>query len=79
MAHVTDAHHASAAFDGARLCCVVLVQGVTADGSPVDDGGSMHSQLGGPYIETLARDWGLEFRDGWDGARYGRPSRQRRV
>ncbi|KAJ5237471.1 hypothetical protein N7489_007562 [Penicillium chrysogenum] len=39
----------------------LLRAGVTADGSPVDDGGSMHSQLGGPYIETLARDWGLEF------------------
>lgn len=29
-------------------------------------GGSMHSQLCGPYVETLARDWGLEFKpDEW--------------
>ncbi|CAG8279706.1 unnamed protein product [Penicillium nalgiovense] len=39
----------------------LLRAGVAADGSPVDDGGSMHSQLVGPYVETLARDWGLEF------------------
>ncbi|KAI2737318.1 hypothetical protein DTO013E5_6658 [Penicillium roqueforti] len=39
----------------------LLRSGVAADGSPVNDGGSMHSQLVGPYVETLARDWGLEF------------------
>ncbi|CAI7640333.1 unnamed protein product [Penicillium discolor] len=39
----------------------LLRSGVAADGSPVDDGGSMHSQLVAPYVETLARDWGLEF------------------
>ncbi|KAJ5417982.1 uncharacterized protein N7487_001532 [Penicillium crustosum] len=39
----------------------LLRSGVTADGSPVDDGGSMHSQLVAPYVENLARDWGLEF------------------
>ncbi|KAJ5189426.1 hypothetical protein N7472_008440 [Penicillium cf. griseofulvum] len=45
-----------------RLARESLVRsGIATDGSPVDDGGSMHSQLVGPYIETLARDWGLEF------------------
>ncbi|KAF9246006.1 hypothetical protein DTO006G1_162 [Penicillium roqueforti] len=39
----------------------LLRSGVAADGSPVNDGGSMHSQLVGPYVETLARDWGLDF------------------
>lgn len=39
----------------------LLRSGVAADGTPVDDGGSMHSQLVSPYVETLARDWGLEF------------------
>ncbi|KAJ5959471.1 uncharacterized protein N7479_006621 [Penicillium vulpinum] len=39
----------------------LLRAGVAADGSPVDDGGSMHSQLIAPYVETLAKDWGLEF------------------
>ncbi|EKV16296.1 Asparaginase, putative [Penicillium digitatum] len=39
----------------------LLRSGVAADGSPVDDGGSMHSQLVGPYVETLAREWGMEF------------------
>ncbi|KAJ5515589.1 hypothetical protein N7527_007149 [Penicillium freii] len=39
----------------------LLRSGVATDGSPVDDGGSMHSQLVAPYVETLARDWGLEF------------------
>ncbi|KAJ5796313.1 uncharacterized protein N7518_004853 [Penicillium psychrosexuale] len=39
----------------------LLRSGVAADGSPVNDGGSMHSQLIGPYVETLAREWGLEF------------------
>src|SRR5436190_14760675 len=30
------------------------------------DGGNMHSQLSGPYVEGLARDWGLEFKpDEW--------------
>ena len=30
------------------------------------DGGSMHSQLAGPHVESLARDWGLEFEpDEW--------------
>lgn len=39
----------------------LLRSGVVADGSPIDDGGSMHSQLVAPYVETLAQDWGLEF------------------
>ncbi|CAG8909608.1 unnamed protein product [Penicillium egyptiacum] len=39
----------------------LLRAGVAADGSPIDDGGSMHSQMVGPYVETLAREWGLEF------------------
>ncbi|KAJ5776328.1 uncharacterized protein N7511_001339 [Penicillium nucicola] len=39
----------------------LLRTGVAADGSGNGDGGSMHSQLAGPYVETLARDWGLEF------------------
>jgi L-asparaginase len=44
----------------------LLRTGVDADGLPTDDGGSMHSQLVGPYVETLARDWGLEFKpDEW--------------
>ncbi|OJJ64305.1 hypothetical protein ASPSYDRAFT_139569 [Aspergillus sydowii CBS 593.65] len=30
------------------------------------DNGSMHSQLSGPYVEELARSWGLEFKpDEW--------------
>lgn len=30
------------------------------------DGGNMHSQLCGPHVEKLARDWGLEFKpDEW--------------
>ncbi|KAL1960129.1 hypothetical protein VTO42DRAFT_301 [Malbranchea cinnamomea] len=33
------------------------------DGSP---GGSMHSQLAGPHVERLAKEWGLEFKpDEW--------------
>ncbi|KAL1966960.1 hypothetical protein VTN77DRAFT_3704 [Rasamsonia byssochlamydoides] len=41
---------------------VLLRTGVDENGDPVDDnGGNMHSQLSGPYVETLARDWGLEF------------------
>ncbi|KAJ5856265.1 uncharacterized protein N7529_010209 [Penicillium soppii] len=44
----------------------LLRTGVNPDGSPTDDGGSMHSQLVGPHVETLARDWGLEFKpDEW--------------
>ncbi|KAJ5467197.1 hypothetical protein N7475_004949 [Penicillium sp. IBT 31633x] len=39
----------------------LLRTGISADGSPANDGGSMHSQLAGPYVESLARDWGLEF------------------
>lgn len=45
---------------------VLLRTGQSADGKPNQDGGSMHSQLVGPYVETLARDWGLEFKpDDW--------------
>jgi L-asparaginase len=39
----------------------LLRTGVTADGTPTNDGGCMHSQLNAPYIEGLAREWGLEF------------------
>ncbi|KAJ5316903.1 hypothetical protein PENANT_c016G01489 [Penicillium antarcticum] len=39
----------------------LLRTGVSADGSGTSDGGSMHSQLAAPYVEALARDWGLEF------------------
>ncbi|KAL2870464.1 isoaspartyl peptidase/L-asparaginase, partial [Aspergillus lucknowensis] len=38
-------------------------------GNPVDiddGGGGMHCQLSGPYVEDLARSWGLEFKpDEW--------------
>lgn len=45
---------------------VLLRTGHYPDGTPNHDGGSMHSQLVGPYVETLARDWGLEFKpDEW--------------
>lgn len=40
----------------------LLRTGHSVDGRPVHDGGSMHSQLAGPHVETLARDWGLEFK-----------------
>lgn len=44
----------------------LLRTGNSVDGQPVGDGGSMHSQLAGPYVETLAHDWGLEFKpDEW--------------
>ncbi|KAJ5662005.1 uncharacterized protein N7477_009621 [Penicillium maclennaniae] len=44
----------------------LLRTGRTVDGQPRSDGGSMHSQLAGPHVETLARDWGLEFKpDEW--------------
>lgn len=45
---------------------VLLRKGVDSDGNIMDDGGSMHSQLVGPYVEALAKDWGLEFKpDDW--------------
>ena len=44
----------------------LLRTGHTVDGQQSSDGGSMHSQLAGPHVETLARDWGLEFKpDDW--------------
>jgi L-asparaginase len=44
----------------------LLRTGYTVDGQKSNDGGSMHSQLVGPYVETLASDWGLEFKpDEW--------------
>lgn len=44
----------------------LLRTGYSADGQPIRDGGNMHSQLAGPHVETLARDWGLEFKpDEW--------------
>jgi L-asparaginase len=44
----------------------LLRTGYSVDGQPIRDGGSMHSQLAGPQVETLARDWGLEFKpDDW--------------
>ncbi|KAL4970904.1 isoaspartyl peptidase/L-asparaginase [Aspergillus stella-maris] len=43
-----------------RLAREVLVRnGVDEDGD--GDGGSMHSQLSGGYVEELGRGWGLEF------------------
>lgn len=39
----------------------LLRTGCAADGSPRDDGGSMHGQLVAPYAEERARAWGLEF------------------
>jgi L-asparaginase len=46
---------------------VLLRPGVDENGDLVSDsGGNMHSQLSGPYVETLAKTWGLEFKpDGW--------------
>lgn len=36
------------------------------EGSDSSGGGSMHSQMAGPYVERLASDWGLEFKpDKW--------------
>ncbi|KAJ5346624.1 hypothetical protein N7541_009106 [Penicillium brevicompactum] len=44
----------------------LLRSGINPDGTPSNDGGNMHSQLAGPHVETLARDWGLEFKpDEW--------------
>lgn len=44
----------------------LLRTGYTPDGKPKHDGGSMHPQLAGPHVETLAREWGLEFKpDDW--------------
>ncbi|KAJ0415453.1 nucleophile aminohydrolase [Aspergillus carlsbadensis] len=53
-----------------RLAREVLRRtGQDANGNPVDTnggGGSMHSQLAGPYVEDLAREWTLEFKpDEW--------------
>ncbi|KAL3479956.1 nucleophile aminohydrolase [Aspergillus californicus] len=49
---------------------VLLRTGQDEDGNLLDDGadsgGCMHSQLAGPYVEDLARSWGLEFKpDEW--------------
>lgn len=44
----------------------LLRAGVDSSGKPRDDGGSMHSQLVAPYVEELAKEWGLEFKpDEW--------------
>ncbi|PLN81738.1 N-terminal nucleophile aminohydrolase [Aspergillus taichungensis] len=44
----------------------LLRTGHDATGTPTADGGSMHSQLAAPYVEELAREWGLEFKpDEW--------------
>ncbi|KAF3389243.1 putative isoaspartyl peptidase/L-asparaginase [Penicillium rolfsii] len=44
----------------------LLRTGYYPDGKPKHDGGSMHPQLAGPHVETLAREWGLEFKpDEW--------------
>ncbi|KAF7175999.1 hypothetical protein CNMCM7691_000850 [Aspergillus felis] len=44
----------------------LLRTGYDANGDPTGDGGNMHSQLVAPYVEELARAWGLEFKpDGW--------------
>lgn len=40
----------------------LLRTGYDEDGEPTGDGGNMHCQMSGPYVEkTLAREWGLEF------------------
>ncbi|OJJ45496.1 hypothetical protein ASPZODRAFT_134169 [Penicilliopsis zonata CBS 506.65] len=39
----------------------LLRTGYDVDGIPNSDGGNMHSQTVGPFVEELARDWGLEF------------------
>lgn len=39
----------------------LLRTGYTVDGQPAQDGGNLHSQLDGPNVEILAREWGLEF------------------
>ncbi|RDW81180.1 isoaspartyl peptidase/L-asparaginase [Aspergillus mulundensis] len=49
---------------------VLARSGQDENGGPVGGdegrGGSMHSQLAGPYVEGLAREWGLEFKpDEW--------------
>ncbi|OJD11455.1 hypothetical protein AJ78_07782 [Emergomyces pasteurianus Ep9510] len=46
---------------------VLLRTGYASDGGGGDtDGGNMHSQLSGEYVESLAREWGLEFcPDSW--------------
>lgn len=44
----------------------LLRTGYHVDGKRSNDGGSLHSQLHGPQVEELAREWGLEFRsDEW--------------
>ncbi|PGG99562.1 hypothetical protein AJ80_09329 [Polytolypa hystricis UAMH7299] len=43
-----------------RLAKEVLVRTGYNDDSG-GDGGNMHSQLSGPYVEELAREWGLEI------------------
>lgn len=49
-----------------RLAREVLLRNGHGDDDEDETGGSMHSQLCGPYVETLARDWGLEFKpDEW--------------
>ncbi|EAW18162.1 isoaspartyl peptidase/L-asparaginase [Aspergillus fischeri NRRL 181] len=48
----------------AREC--LLRTGHDANGNPNGDGGNVHSQLMAPYVEELARAWGLEFKpDRW--------------
>ncbi|KAJ6028548.1 hypothetical protein N7540_004124 [Penicillium herquei] len=39
----------------------LLRTGYTVDGKRSDDGGCLHSQLHGPQVEALAREWGLEL------------------
>ncbi|RJE18469.1 Asparaginase [Aspergillus sclerotialis] len=44
----------------------LLRTGIDSSGEHRDDGGSMHSQLVAPYVEELAKEWGLEFKpDEW--------------
>ncbi|KAJ5650640.1 uncharacterized protein N7484_004363 [Penicillium longicatenatum] len=40
----------------------LLRTGYHVDGKRSNDGGSLHSQLHGPQVEKLAREWGLEFK-----------------
>lgn len=39
----------------------LLRTGYDVNGKPNRDGGSMHMQLGAPFVEEKAREWGLEF------------------
>ena len=45
---------------------LLLRTGYDMNGDITEDGGNMHSQLSGQHVESLAREWGLEFMpDDW--------------